>query len=113
MLERNFLAHVRLGVLLMLLSCSVLLKVRLPGPDIPGHAPHNGSNTALASVEIVSAIVVICAGLWEYESGLRDMRDMRAFLAFSIPHLAIMAMVSAVVFATCVVLLASSSEIGP
>ncbi|KAI0046211.1 hypothetical protein FA95DRAFT_1494325 [Auriscalpium vulgare] len=113
MLERNFLSHVRLGLLLLLLSCSVLLKVRIPGPDTVDSIEHNTLGTTLASVEVATAFVVIFAGLWEYESGFRDMRGRRAFLVFSAPHMIIMVFISAVIFTTCLVLLARGDEIGP
>jgi hypothetical protein len=83
MLERNFLSHVKLGLLLMLLASSVLLRARLPGPDRPqDHEdhPNYGLGIPLASIEVGAALVVIGAGCWEYESGIRDMRARRAFL---------------------------------
>jgi len=86
MLERNFLSHARLGLLLMLLASSVLLKARLPGPDRPkdheGH-PNYGLGIPLATIQVVAAFIVIGAGCWEYESGVRDMRARRAFLLSS------------------------------
>jgi hypothetical protein len=83
MLERNFLSHVKLTLLLMLLASSVLLKARLPGPDRPkDHEDHPnfGLGIPLASVEVAAALIIIAAGCWEYESGIRDMRARRAFL---------------------------------
>ncbi|KAI0272364.1 hypothetical protein BC834DRAFT_966405 [Gloeopeniophorella convolvens] len=115
MLERNFLAHTRLGLLLTLLAASVLLKARLPGPDDPtGHEghPNHGLGVPLASIEVAAALLVIGAGCWEYESGMRDMRVRRAFLLSTGPHLAIMVIISAVIFTTCVVLLTDGREIG-
>jgi Domain of unknown function (DUF202) len=86
MLERNFLSHVRLALLLVLLASSVLLRARLPGPDRPkGHEshPNYGLGIPLASVEVAAALIVIGVGCWEYESGVSDMRAQRAFLASS------------------------------
>ena len=83
MLERNFLSHARLGLVLMLLTSSVLLKARLPGPDRPkDHEdhPNHGLGIPLASIQVAAALIVIGAGCWEYESGIRDMYARRAFL---------------------------------
>jgi hypothetical protein len=86
MLERNFLSHSRLALLLSLLASSVLLKARLPGPDRPeGHEthPNYGLGIPMASLEVAAAFVVIGVGYWEYECGVRDMRARRAFLLSS------------------------------
>jgi len=86
MLERNFLSHARLGLLLMLLTSSVLLKTRLPGPDRPKdheEHPNLGLGIPLATIQVIAALIVIGAGCWAYESGIRDMRARRAFLLSS------------------------------
>lgn len=83
MLERNFLSHAKLGLVLMLLASSVLLKARLPGPDRPKdheEHPNYGLGIPLASIQVAAALLVIGAGCWEYESGIRDMHARRAFL---------------------------------
>ncbi len=80
MLERNFLSHARLGLLLMLLASSVLLKARLPGPENHEEHPYHGFGIPLAAVQVAGAFIVIGAGCWGYESGVRDMRVRRAFL---------------------------------
>jgi Domain of unknown function (DUF202) len=83
MLERNFLSHVKLALLLVLLASSVLLRARLPGPDRPeGHETHPnfGLGIPLASIEVAAALILIGTGCWEYESGIRDMRARRGFL---------------------------------
>ena len=80
MLERNFLSHAKLGLLLMLLSSSVLLKARIPGPDLPKDHPNHGLGIPLASIETAAALILIGAGCWEYDSGIRDLRARRAFL---------------------------------
>lgn len=80
MLERNFLSHAKLGLLLMLLSSSVLLRARIPGPDRPKDHEDHGLGIPMASIAAAAALIVIGAGCWEYESGIRDMRARRAFL---------------------------------
>jgi hypothetical protein len=77
MLERNFLSHAKLALLLMPILSSVLLRARLDSPTNP---ENHKLSIPLASIEIFSAFVVIGSGLWEYESGMRDMRGRRAIL---------------------------------
>jgi hypothetical protein len=77
MLERNILSHLKLALLLSLLSSSLLLQVRLvPSTDDQNDA----SSIPLATLQFVAAIACISIGLWEYFRGFRDMRMARAFL---------------------------------
>jgi hypothetical protein len=77
MLERNILSHLKLALLLSLLSSSLLLQARLvPSTDEQTDA----SSIALASLQFVIAIACISIGLWEYFRGSQDMRMARAFL---------------------------------
>lgn len=80
MLERNLLSHLKLALLLSLLSSSMLLRARLV-PDAGG-APESQSKDGipLAVVQIAASIAAIVAGAWEYHSGYKDLRSMRAFL---------------------------------
>jgi hypothetical protein len=78
MLERNILSHVRLALLLALLSSSVLLRARLVPNDNPQHPP--ASDLPMAAVQFAASIAAIAAGIWEYQSGYRDLRNLRAFL---------------------------------
>ncbi|KAI9464452.1 hypothetical protein BJY52DRAFT_1249160 [Lactarius psammicola] len=80
MLERNFLSHAKLALLLMLISSSVLLQARLDSPTNPEEHGGHKLGIPLAAIEIILAFVVIGSGLWEYETGVRDMRARRAFL---------------------------------
>jgi len=105
MLERNFLSHAKLALLLMLISSSVLLHARLESPTNPEEHGSHKLSVPLAAIEVISAFLVIGSGLWEYESGIRDMRARRAFLLSSEPHFVIMAVIAAIVFTTCVVFL--------
>jgi 6-phosphogluconate dehydrogenase len=78
MLERNILSHLKLALLLSLLSSSLLLQTRL----IPGREEEHDaiSEIPLACVQFLAAIAAICAGLWEYYNGYRDFRKMKALL---------------------------------
>ncbi|KAF8906221.1 hypothetical protein CPB84DRAFT_1770259 [Gymnopilus junonius] len=101
MLERNILSHLKLALLLSLLSSSLLLHARL----VPDHEQHSGSNIPLASVEYGAAMAAIVGGVWEYYNGYNDLRHTRAFLAAVRSHLILMGFVTGIVFATTIVLL--------
>lgn len=78
MLERNILSHLKLALLLSLLSSSLLLQVRLvPGQD---KEKSKSSGIPLASVEFFAALAAVVGGVWEYYSGYWDLRKSRAFL---------------------------------
>ena len=121
MLERNILSHLKLALLLSLLSSSLLLQVRL----VPSttNAQSEASSIPLATLLFVAALACISIGLWEYFRGFRDMRMARAFLttpkfvhflcpftfylsiSITRPHFIVMGAVSGAIFGTCVVLL--------
>ncbi|KAL1944900.1 hypothetical protein VTO73DRAFT_2520 [Trametes versicolor] len=63
MLERNLLSHLRLAVLLSLLSSSLLLHTRLLTPSDPGSAQTPASKTGLATaiIEVIAAVAAIAA----------------------------------------------------
>ena len=82
MLERNFLSHAKLALLLLVLTASVLLRVRLPGVTTEDDEENPTKYTIpLASVEAAAAVIVLIAGLGEYEMGFRDMRMMNGDMA--------------------------------
>ena len=85
MLERNLLSHLRLAVLLTLLSASLLLHTRLPSSSDPGSAQTTSSKTglAIAVIEVVAAVAALGAGIWEYWQGCADLRAQRGFLQAS------------------------------
>ncbi|KAH9066497.1 hypothetical protein EDB87DRAFT_1586447 [Lactarius vividus] len=115
MLERNFLSHAKLALLLMLVSSSVLLQARLDCPTNPEEHDGGGGHELsipLATIEVISAFVVIGSGLWEYESGIRDMRVRRAFLLSTEPHFVIVVVIAAVVFITWIFFLVNEGGIG-
>jgi len=115
MLERNILSHLKLALLLSLLSSAILLHARLPSPSDAdsGEQPSSGSKAGLpmAALEIVAALAVIAAGVWEYWCGERDLRSMRAFLVADKPHKAILTFVSGIVLTTCIILLVDESDL--
>ncbi|KAK0202692.1 hypothetical protein DFS33DRAFT_1263028 [Desarmillaria ectypa] len=107
MLERNMLAHIKLALLLSVLSSSLILQTRLvPTTDEGGYVQEYG--IPLAIIQFVAALLAIAAGVWEFHVGCRDLMRMRAFLVAPKPHFAIMTVVMAIVFTTCVILLDKS-----
>ena len=82
MLERNLLSHLKLGVLLSLLSASIFLRTRLisePGETDP-IPDHTQAAPLLATVQSVAALAALVAGYWQYHSHYRDLYYSRAFL---------------------------------
>lgn len=78
MLERNILSHFRLALLLSLLSASVLLRVRLIPEEPPDRHSHAG--LPMATVQFVASLAAITVGWWEFQSDLKNLKNMRAFL---------------------------------
>ncbi|KAH7890794.1 hypothetical protein F5I97DRAFT_1838804, partial [Phlebopus sp. FC_14] len=105
MLERNFLSHLKLVLLLILLSSSALLGIRLPGPS---QSDLSKASSSLAILLLVAALVTIAAALWEYHSGVKDLLRVRAFLMVTKVHYALMAVVSMIIIATSGVYIAYS-----
>ncbi|KAH7927300.1 hypothetical protein BV22DRAFT_1007231 [Leucogyrophana mollusca] len=111
MLERNFLAHIKLVLLLSLLSSSALLGIRLPGP--PGSGADSSESLGKASLPVatlqfIAALATVGAAYWEYHTGCKDLMKARAFFAITKVHLAIMSVVSAIIIATSIVYLVNS-----
>ncbi|KZV74518.1 hypothetical protein PENSPDRAFT_194951 [Peniophora sp. CONT] len=116
MLERNFLSHARLALLLALFASAVLLEVRLPlnsSDDEENRSDGNWTDVVvLASVGIGAAVLVILAGYGEYELGFRDIRSQHPTLQSSKPHLFLMCIIVIIVVVTCVLLLLFNGEVG-
>jgi hypothetical protein len=79
MLERNLLSHLKLALLLSLLSSSVLLRARLVQEDKPTDLSGT-KGVVVASLQFAAALAAIMAGAWEYKCGYSDLRNMHAFL---------------------------------
>ena len=77
MFERNLLSHLRLALLLTLLSASLLLQARLVPQD--ERSAKKWNTVPLASVEFATAILCLVAGVWEYWHGYRDLIYGRPF----------------------------------
>jgi hypothetical protein len=82
MLERNLLSHLKLALLLSLLSSSFLLKTRLfPNPSGNGGFDYEELGLPSSIVLYVAGIITIIGGVWEFFGGHRDLRTGRAFLS--------------------------------
>jgi len=80
MLERNFLSHIKLILLLLLMFASTLLEIRLPGPSGTRESESLGSfSLPLAILQFIAALLTIAAAFWEYHTGLDDLMKLRAF----------------------------------
>ena len=118
MLERNFLSHFKLAILLSLLSWSILLEARLV-PEKPNERGSAGG-VPLSAIGYGAAVACVAAGCWEYYQGYWDLRnsvpflratkyvllqiDNPSLLMFYRIHLTIMGIVAAVVFGICIAL---------
>ncbi|KAJ3805527.1 hypothetical protein EV368DRAFT_86924 [Lentinula lateritia] len=103
-LERNVLSHLKLALLFSVLSSSLILHARLV-PDANETTNDSSFNIPLSGLQFVASLLAIAGGIWEYFNGYRDLLAMRAFLAGTKPHMAIMVAIVAVVLVACVILL--------
>ena len=92
MLERNLLSHLKLAILLSLLSSSILLRSRLVPEPAPLPDTGDMASLPLAAVLFIASLATIGAGAWEYGAAYRDFMNRTAFLlaiksAFSISRL--------------------------
>ncbi|KAG1808662.1 uncharacterized protein BJ212DRAFT_1484914 [Suillus subaureus] len=110
MLERNFLSHIKLVLLLLLMFASALLEIRLPGPPGTGQSESLGSfSLPLAILQFIAALLTIAAAFWEYHTGLDDLMKVRAFFVVHRIHHIIMAAVTFIIVATCIIYVVKSS----
>jgi len=82
-IERTYLSHLRLGVVLALLSASILLNTRLPDPD--GDRDSTGSSSQLhgltfGSLYFVAALAALFGGVINYDKLWGGMKSGRAFV---------------------------------
>lgn len=80
MLERNLLSHLKLALILSLLSSSLLLRVRLVPEEDETEYEHPTVGLPVACVQFFASLAAIAAGIWEYHCGYQDLRRMHAFL---------------------------------
>lgn len=85
-MERTYLSHVRLGLVLGLLSASIMLNARLQDPDNPPTAPSDRARSYLngltfGSLFEASALAALFAGAINYDRLTKEMVEKRAFIS--------------------------------
>lgn len=105
-IERTLLSFSRLGLVLLLLSASLLLKARLPDPDDGSDDDTSGAaSLPLGSIYAVVSILAIISGWLGYESDLKGLLEERGFVGGFQFTEAVVVLVALLLFATCVLLL--------
>ena len=82
-IERTYLSHLRLGVVLALLSASILLNARLPDPNSDRDPTHSGSQLqglGFGSLYFVAALAALFGGLLNYDKLWSGMKSGKAFV---------------------------------
>lgn len=82
-IERTYLSHLRLGVVLALLSASILLNARLPDPNGDKDPTRSGSQLqglGFGSLYFVAALAALFGGLINYDKLWSGMKSGRAFV---------------------------------
>src|SRR5258708_29739940 len=82
-IERTYLSHLRLGVVLTLLSASILLNARLPAPTGDGDPTSDRNQLQglrFGSLYFVAALAAFVGGLLNYDKLWSDMKSGRAFV---------------------------------
>jgi len=104
-IERTFLSHARLGLLLSLLSSSMLLNTRLSGrANGKERNEFSDARVPLASLYFASSICAILTGWWAYKMALRDFLQRKAFAGFLV-HEFVIGVIALLVSSTCIYLL--------
>ncbi|KAF8682856.1 hypothetical protein RHS04_02782 [Rhizoctonia solani] len=110
-IERTLLSFSRLGLVLFVLSASLLLKARLPGPEDNNDETGGEAALPLASVFVVASILAIISGWMGYESDLRGLREERAFVGGYKFTEIVVVLVAMLLFATCLLLLKADYQV--
>ncbi|PVF98899.1 hypothetical protein CPB86DRAFT_784345 [Serendipita vermifera] len=107
-IERTYLSHIRLGMLLSLLSAALMLNARLP---TPGQDPSHHQDAPLYTIPLASAYLAasICGlsvACYNYERLWKGLKDGAAFVQSSRIHTAAMSLISLLIIGTIITLLA-------
>jgi len=106
-LERTFLAHLRLGLVLLALFTSLILNARFPRTG-KKRAPQDREGLAvpLGTLYFGSTLMALAMGLLWYEHGYRGLRSGRAFIESGLKiHEFILGGIALMIFATALLLL--------
>ncbi|KAJ1310399.1 hypothetical protein OPQ81_007137 [Rhizoctonia solani] len=110
-IERTLLSFSRLGLVLFVLSTSLLLKARLPGPEDEDTETGGPAALPLGTIFMVTSILAIISGWMGYESDLKGLREERAFVGgYKFTEIVVI-FVAMLLFATCLLLLKADYEL--
>lgn len=82
-MERTYLSHVRLALVLLALSASLMFHSQLPrtgGRIPPQDRITDVAGIPLASLYVASALVTLAAGFAWYEHGAKGLKTRKAFI---------------------------------
>lgn len=82
-IERTYLSHLRLAVVLALLSASILLNTRLPDPDADGDSTVSDSQLhglTFGSLFFVASLAALFGGMINYDKLWSGMKSGKAFV---------------------------------
>ncbi|CAE6478371.1 unnamed protein product [Rhizoctonia solani] len=110
-IERTLLAFTRLGLVLFVLSASLLLKARLPGPEDENSDTGGPAAFPLGTIFTITSILAIISGWMGYESDLKGLREERAFVGgYKFTEIMVV-LVALLLFATCLLLLKADYKV--
>ncbi|KDQ12327.1 hypothetical protein BOTBODRAFT_34614 [Botryobasidium botryosum FD-172 SS1] len=112
-IERTLLTYLRLGLLLSLLSSSLLLHARIPNPEGETEVHSDRKlGVPFGSVYFVAAIAALLVGWWKYEDSSRGLREGRGFIEGSQSTIieTVIALIVMLVIGTCFYLLINPSS---
>jgi len=107
-IERTYLSHLRLGVVLTLLSASILLNARLPAPNADGDPTSDHDQLQglrFGSLYFAAALAAFFGGLLNYDKLWSGMKNGRAFVQSPRFYTIILTLISGLIIATVIVLL--------
>ncbi|CAE6435821.1 unnamed protein product [Rhizoctonia solani] len=110
-IERTLLSFSRLGLVLFVLSASLLLKARLPGPENDDTETGGAAALPLGTIYILASVLAIISGWMGYESDLKGLREERAFVGgYKFTEIFVV-FIAMLLFATCLLLLKADYEV--
>jgi len=113
-IERTYLSHLRLGLVLGLLSASILLNARLPAShddEDPASGRSQLRGLGFGSVYLAAAVAVFFGGLLNYDKLWSDMKSGRALVQSPRFYTVVLTLISALILATVIVLLAHENVV--
>ncbi|CAE6433383.1 unnamed protein product [Rhizoctonia solani] len=111
-IERTLLSFTRLGLVLFVLSVSLLLKARLPGPEDEDNETGGAAALPLGTIYFAASLLAIVSGWMGYESDLKGLLKERAFVGGYKFTEIVVVLVAMLLFATCLLLLKADYETG-